>query len=431
MMKMFIAAIPLFNSNMEVQAYRLCDRSGDSVLNQALGHTRMKEALTSPGLSLVAKVGIGPFAADKPLFAEINRFQLLMGMPTNIPLPPEQLVCLLPGDLPVDNEIIIRCESLVRRGHKLALAGWPPDGLKNVLLPLMDYVVVDYKDPNFKDHYISMQQMLPGICLVVSGIPDMETYKRFAQNKKAMFCGNFYRRPITEGASEISPVKINALQLMNEVNGPDFELEDIAAIVERDPFLTISLLKFINQAPGLKRNVDSIRQAVAIMGQEEVRRWATVAIQLSLAEDQPGEITRLSLIRAKFAENLAGSFELGIFQQGLFMMGLFSMLDVILHKPMAEAIKEVAVNERVRVALVEHAGDFYPVLELIYAYERADWDQVSILNIRAGVKVEDVCSAFIDALIWYQQLLSIIETEEAQEAAEEQGAGPEAPVVVL
>ncbi len=416
MMKMFIAAPPIFDYQMGVQAYRLCDRSGESVLNQAVGHARMKDALTSPGLSMVARVGMAPFAADKPLFAEVNRLQLLMGMPTNIPIPASQLVVLLPHDLPVDDEIMARCEGLNRRGYRLALDGFPPEGMGSALLPLMDFIVVTYKEPKFKEQYLAMQQMLPGIRLVVSDIPDMETYSRFAQNKEAWFTGSFYKRPLTAGKVEISPVKVNALQLMNEVNGPDFELEDIATIVERDPFLTISLLRFINSTPGLSRNIDSIQQAVAIMGQDQVRRWATVAIQLSLAEDQPGEVTRLSLVRAKFAENLAGYFELGVFQQGLFMMGLFSLLDVILQKPMPDAIKEVAVNERVKKALVDQEGDFYRVLELIFAYEHADWDEVNRLMIRAGLKVEDVSHAFIDSLVWYQQLLSIIQTEISEEA---------------
>ena len=411
-MKVFITAIPMFDHAMGVEAYRLCDRSGDSVLDLAKGHSRMKDALTSPGLNLVSKVGVEPFAADKPLFAEINRFQLLMGMPTNIPIQPDSICCLLPSNMPIDDEIILRCESLSRRGHQLALDGFPPDGIKNVLLPLMDFVFLDYKHPQFGEQYDTMSKMLPGIRLVLTNIPDMDTFSQFTGNKQALFTGSFYNQPITAGETEISPVKINALQLLNEVNSADFELEDIASIIERDPYLTISLLRFINASAGLKREVDSIPQAVAIMGQEEVRRWATVAIQISLAEDQPGEITRLSLVRAKFAENLAGHFELGVFQQGLFMMGLFSLLDVILQKPMAEAVKEVAMNERVRQALVDHAGDFYPVLELIYAYERADWDQVSILMIRSNLNIDDVSSSFVDSLVWYQQLLSSISEEE-------------------
>ena len=419
MMKMFIAATPIFDYQMGVMAYRLCDRNGDSVLNQAAGHARMKDALTSPGLNMVARVGLAPFAAEKPLFAEINRLQLLMGMPTNTPIEPSQLVVLLPSDLPIDDEIMLRCESLSRRGHQLALDGFPSEGLKSALLLLMDYILVDYKEPKFKEQYQAMQQMLPGIRLVVTGIPDMEAFHSFAANKEAWFSGSFYNQPITAGVSDISPVKVNALQLMNEVNGEDFELEDISSIVERDPFLTISLLKYINSSPGRSRNVESIRQAVAILGQEQVRRWATVAIQLSLAEDQPGEITRLSLVRAKFAENLAGYFELGIFQQGLFMMGLFSLLDVILQKPMDMAIKEVAVNERVRQALVEKEGPFYPVLELMFAYEHADWDKVSFLMIRSGLKVEDVSHAFIESLVWYQQLLSIISIEAEDMPAEQ------------
>jgi EAL and modified HD-GYP domain-containing signal transduction protein len=153
---------------------------------------------------------------------------------------------------------------------------------------------------------------------------------------------------------------------------------------------------------------------VAILGQKEVRRWATVAISVSLAEDRPGEITKLSLVRAKFAENLALAFELGIFQSNLFMAGLFSLLDVVLEKPMAEAVKEVAVDDRVKKALVDKTGELYTVLDLIYTYERADWDKVSIIGIRNNVDMEMVIQAFLDALVWYNQLLASIDESDKE-----------------
>ena len=45
--------------------------------------------------------------------------------------------------------------------------------------------------------------------------------------------------------------------------------------------------------------------------------------------DKPNEVTRLSLLRAKFAENLAEAFGLKAQKDELFLMGLFSVPDVI------------------------------------------------------------------------------------------------------
>ncbi|MGI6152674.1 MAG: EAL and HDOD domain-containing protein [Christensenellaceae bacterium] len=282
---------------------------------------------------------------------------------------------------------------------------------------MVDYMLLDYESPEFAAQFRVAGTMLRHIKTVITNVPDMNTYNTLKSGQAPLlFTGDFYSQPITEGDNVISPLKVNALNLLHQVNQEDFDLTDIVKIIERDPYMSISLLKFINSgAVGLKRHVESINNAVAILGQTEVKKWSIVALSISLAEDRPSEITRISLIRAKFAENLATAFEMGVFQQGLFMAGLFSLLDVILEKPMEEAIKEVGVDERIRKALVDKQGDFYKVLELVYAYERADWDLATILMLKNDLEVNTVSSAFTDALLWYTQLLQSIDNTADEE----------------
>ena len=409
-MRVFIAAIPLFDENMAVQAYRLCDRSGDNTMGINSGFRGMGQAFQSPGLSLVEKVGIEPFAGDKPLLAEINKVQLLTGMPIGMKIEPSRLVCLFPGDMPVEADVWDRCEALRYAGYMMAFNGFPTGGTKNPLIRFASYIILHYGDKKLEERYNILALHAPHTKVIISGIPDTTAHKKMMSQYQGLYSGKFYNEPITAGETDIAPVKVNALQLLNQVNQPDFDLSDIVNIIERDPALSISLLRFINSSVvGLRREVNSIASAIAILGQNEVRRWATVAISVNLSQDRPGEITKLSLVRAKFAENLAGAFELGVFQPALFMAGLFSLLDVILQKPMAEAIKEVAIDKNVMEALVNKAGKLYPVLEMIYAYEHADWDGVSILMIKNQTDVDTVSKAFVDALVWYSRLLESID----------------------
>lgn len=428
-MKLFIVATPLFDASMTVEAYRMCDQSGDKALSIKNDFRGKVEALQSPGLDLLGKIGIEPLALDKPLFVDINRIQLMKGSPTQLrTIPPERLVCVLPGGLPADADLLERCQNLKGLGYSIALENFPLAGIESPYFVYADYLIVKYRDPRYKDIVKTMTYEHPNVRLVVADLPDDESYQKVTKDRdtrRALVGGAFYSRPITKGVIQVNPLKVNALQLLREVNLPDFELADISDIIGRDPALTISLLRFINSsASGLSRRVDSIQQAVAIMGQQEVRRWGTIAISVNLAEDRPGEVTRLSLIRAKFAENLAGAFELGVFQNQLFMAGLFSLLDVILRKPMEMAIKEVAVDDKVRQALVEHSGELYPVLELIYAYEHASWDQVSILMIRHNTDIDTVSTAFVDALKWYTLLLTSIDEQGEIDEQKEKAATP-------
>jgi len=411
-MKTLIVAIPFFDSNMSVEAYRLNSRSGQRLRGMMDDYLSISDAVLSPGLDLVKTLGVEPLAGACPLFVDINEYHLLMRVPLSLGIPPDRLVCVLSNSIKPDDEILIRCRELKDLGYYLAVDGLLEGHSENKLFELIDCIIIDITDFDADSKFISVVKALSTLKqIVLSNIPDMDVFNKLAGIPNTLYAGNFFNQPITRGKSEISPVKINALTLLNQINEEDFDLSDIAGTIERDPSLSISLLRFINTV--LPNKINSIRNAVAILGQREVKRWATAALSIQLAEDRPGEITKLSLIRARFAENLAKVFEMGIFSPSLFMMGLFSLLDIILEKPMEAAVKEVALDERVKEALVDKTGNLYRVLELIHAYEHANWDKVAIMMVQYDLELEGITSAFIESLVWYKTLLDAIGEEEA------------------
>ena len=410
-MKVFIVGVPLFDSSMAVQAYRLRDRSGNRAIGIQNDFRRMTEAFDSPGLDLIESIGLEPISGDKPLFADLNMYQLMVSWPLRVSIDPANLICVLPGDIPYNEMIIERCAALREKGYRLAFEGLPVEIADHPLTSMVDFLILDYLSTSFTSAHFYARTYWPEAHLIISNVPDTESFERLtARNPGGLFTGGFYSRPITEGITDLSPVKINALELMNVVNNLDFEFEDTVEIIERDPYLTISLLRFINSAAiGLGTRVDSIMRAVTILGQREIRRWATVAISVSLAEDRPGEVTKLALIRAKFAESLAKAFQMEDMGHSLFLAGLFSLIDIILQMPMEDALREVALDEDVKRALIKRQGDIYNVLDFIFTYERADWDQCSIILIQNDVELDDVNAAFVEAATWYNDLLTIID----------------------
>jgi len=406
-MKTFIVAIPFFDSDMSVGAYRLNSRSGQKLLGMLVDEMSMSDAVLTPGLDLVKALGVEPFAGGCPLFVDINEYHLLMRVPASLEISPEALVCVLPNKITTDAAVIEKCRELKELGFKIAIDGLLSGHTQNPLFDLIDYIMVDIDDFSIDDKFIATITALGKLKMVVlSNVNDMETFNTLAKLPDTLFCGQFFNEPITKGITKISPIKINALTLLRRINEEDFDLGDIADTIGRDPSLSLSLLRFINTV--MPRKIESIRNAVAILGQKEVKRWATAAISIQLADDRPNEVTKLSLIRARFAENLAKAFNMGIFSQSLFMMGLFSLLDIILELPMEAAVKEVALDEGVRLALVDKSGDFYKVLSFIHAYEHANWDEIAIQMVNNDLDLEEVTTAFVDALIWYKTLLDAI-----------------------
>ena len=414
-MKTFIVAIPFFDSDMSVSAYRLNSRSGQKLLGMLVDEMSLSDAVLTPGLDLVKTLGVEPLTGGLPLFIDINEYHLLMRIPTTLNIQPELLVCVLPGKINADGAVLEKCRELKALGFRLAVDGFLEGHTQNPLFELTDYIIIDIADFSIDEKFIATMKALTALKQVIlSNVNDMDTFDSLKVIPSAQFCGRFFSQPITHGISKISPIKINALTLLKRINEEDFDLGDIADTIGQDPSLSISLLRFINSV--MPRKIESLRNAVAILGQKEVKRWATAAISIQLADDKPNEITKLSLIRARFAENLSKAFNMGVFSPSLFMLGLFSLIDVILERPMKEAVKEIALDESVKSALVDKSGDLYKVLEFIYAYEHANWDEIAIMMVNHDLDLEEVTTAFVDALNWYKVLLEAIEFDDEEAA---------------
>ena len=209
------------------------------------------------------------------------------------------------------------------------------------------------------------------------------------------------------GQQEVAPLKVNYIQLLNLVNKADFDLQEVADIIGHDIALTVSLLKMVNRMT-INSDISSIRHAAAMLGQKELKRWINTAVVGELCADKPNEITRLSLLRAKFAENLAAGFDLMMKKEELFLMGLFSVLDAVLDKPISEALNMVTVSSDIRNALVDNTGSLAPVYEFLLQYEGANWPEVSRLMILKKLELETVSEAYIASLTWYRALMAEI-----------------------
>jgi len=387
-------------------------QDGEKLLGAAEDFRMLGGELMASELELIKEIGTEPFAGEHDFFVDISKYQLLVGMPLSMDIPQDNLVCVVDNETLSDNAVYAKLGILKRRGYRLAIDGLPQTIGMDTAVKFFDFVLLSYESPGFKEDFKTIRPYIFETRLVLTDVPNMESFDKLAGARGVLLSGDFYSQPITKGLSQISPLKVNSLHLLGQINDESFDLGAAASTIERDPALSISLLRFIN-AMNLNRSrkIDSIRNAVAILGQKEVGKWANVALSVSIGEDRPSEITRLSLLRAKFAENLAPAFEIALKSGSLFIAGLFSLLDVIMQMPLHRAINEVAVDSEIKAALIEHEGIIYEVLSLVFAYERADWYNASIIMVRNSIEIEDLTKAFLDSLHWYRQLLDTIDDE--------------------
>ena len=406
---MLVTLIPLFDENIKVSAYSLYTQKANFLLHpNLLGSGSNDGAAQIEGFELILNMGLETLSPAKEIFVPVNEISIFSDIPAQCGLPHEFFVLLLKGNIPCTPMYIDRVKALKEMGYRFAIRKLPVSSYEayHDLLTLMDYVMLDCEQIDISKARIYFNQVYPDIRLCASDITDTETFDAIRQDKSCcLYEGSFYRLPVTKGTHKVAPLKINYIELMNLVNTEDFDLTKAADIIAHDTALVISLLRMVNHM-AVNSEITSIRHAAAMLGQKELKRWINTAVVNQLCSDKPNEITRLSLLRAKFAENLAPAFELGGKASELFLTGLFSVLDIILDKPMEEALSLVKVSHDIEDALIRQSGIFAEPLYFIKQYEAGNWSEVSRLMILENLDTQTVYDAYIDALKWYRELFS-------------------------
>lgn len=406
---MLVTLIPLFDENMSVRAYSLFTQKKNFLLNPSLQGTGSYDgAVQIPGLEIIENMGIETLSTDKEVFVAINNISIFTDISKQCKVPHNRIVLLMDNTITPEKMYVEKLREYKNMGYKLAVRKLTVAQFEEYreILSLMDYVLLDHKKIDISKARIYFSKVYPNVKLCAGHIETQDIYEKLkAEGGYELYEGEFYRVPVTKGETEVAPLKVNYIELLNMVNGNDFDLTKAADVIGHDTALVISLLKMVNRM-AVNSEITSIRHAAAMLGQKELKRWINTAVTNELYADKPNEITRLSLLRAKFAENLAPKFELATQGSELFLMGLFSVLDLILNKPMAEALEMVQVSKDIREALVDKSGKFAPVMEFVTQYESANWQEISRLLILKEIDMDSVYEAYIDALKWYRDLFA-------------------------
>lgn len=404
---MLATLIPFFDKDMKVCAYSLFSQKENLLLNPARQASGINDgAARVEGLDILQRIGIDTLSPGTDVFVPVGSIAVFSDIESQSEAMIGRLVLLFDNSVTNTPDYQERFRQLKQKGYKLAIRKLPVEEIENYkeILSLMDYIILDYKKVDVYKARIYFGNQYPNIRICVGNIEKQEVFDDVRVDRAFhLFEGAFYRIPVTKGQTEVEPLKVNYLELMNIVNDVDFELTKAADVIGRDTALVVSLLEMVNRI-ATKSEVTSICHAAALLGQRELKKWINTVITKELCADRPNEITRVSLLRAKFLECLAPSFGMGMKASELFLMGLFSVLNIILSMPMEEALNKVNVSKDIREALLSCKGEFADIYGFMTAYENADWQEVSRMQILKNIDSDAVFKAYIEAVCWYKEM---------------------------
>lgn len=377
MQSAFIARQPIFNRKLEAVGYELLFRGHGYAGDGSPCADSPGRAAATVVLNSLTELELSRLVGRETAWVNVPREFILAGLAEAIPMGQGGLEISAGEDF--DDELLAALRDLKDRGYRLALDGFGAELHSESLLALFEVVKLDVRDLGSEGlaDWVRVLRTYP-LQVLATGVATPAEHEWCVDAGCDLFQGYFFCQPAVVATRSITANRLALLQVVAALQRPDVQLPDLEHLIARDVALSFRMLRYVNSAFfGVRSEVRSIGQALALLGVDNARRWATLSVLASVA-DKPTELTLTALTRARFCE-LAGQ-ELGIATASeLFTLGLFSVIDALMDTPMRDAVESLPLAEEMRDALVHRAGAMGRLLDAATARETGRLDSALAL----------------------------------------------------
>ncbi len=380
-METIIARQPIFDAKRRLFAYELLYRGADMLSLDNVGGERATSSLL---ISSFITEGLEKISGNKPCFVNFTQELLLENLVESFPN--NNIVVEILEDVQPTYEIIEVCRELKELGYILALDDFVYHKKFIPLLELADIIKIDFRATPIDEIATILNFLTPYKTDLLA--EKVETHEEFAEACRLgfkYFQGYFFARPEVMRIKELATSKLTLLMLLLEINKKSVSAKKMTEIISADVSLSYRLLRYINSAYFyLIKEIKSISYAVTYLGENEIRRFVTLAVISEISANKPAELIRLAAVRAKFCELLGQASPRRTKPNELFMVGLFSLLHAMLDTPIDEILCKIPVSDEIKQALSEQTGSLSEFLQIVLAYERGDSEEcfLTLKNLR-------------------------------------------------
>ncbi|MDO9536172.1 MAG: HDOD domain-containing protein [Bacillota bacterium] len=394
-MEIYVARQPIFNKYQEVFAYELLYRSGANKFYSSLnGDEASSEVITNSFLL----IGLETLTRGKKAF--INFTRNLLENDVAILLPNEVIVVEILQDIEPDEKMLGACKKLKELGYLLALDNFIYDKKFEPLIDLVDIIKIDFLNTDEEERRAVIQRVRSNkVSFLAEKVETMEDFTQAIEMGYSYFQGYFFSKPLILSGRDIPSFKLTYMKILQEINKPDLDFDRIERLIKMDVSLSYKLLKFINSlAFGFRSEISSIKQALVLLGKEELSKWVSLIALKGIGENKPEELIVTAICRARFCELIASRVGLKDRASDLFLMGMFSLIDAFLDQPMSEILKELPICEEIKHALLGGKNRFRDVYDLILTYESGDWEKFTLKAAKLDLHEEEVKDFYLNSL---------------------------------
>ena len=367
-MERYIARQPIFDNKIKVSAYELLYRgssvavSADITDGDAATRSLLSDAITVFGLSNLTN--------SKPAFVNFTENLILDGF-VKLTDAKEVAVELL-ETIKITPELLERLGELKQLGYQLVLDDYIGDPYFDDVLPYVNVIKVDFLGTDR-----SMQQRIArrfkdtGQILLAEKVETKEVFDDAVQMGYSLFQGYFFEKPMLLQKTSSALAASTYVRMFRELAKREIDITRCGHLIHADAVLTYQLFRKVRTLRYYRGNsVQSITQALVLLGTDEIRRWITLLLARERNVTYSDELVRSAYLRAVFTERLMEYSPMAHRCSDGFLLGMFSLLDRILGISLNKILKDIPIAQDVTAALLDTEKNLFSTfLEFLLIYE--------------------------------------------------------------
>ncbi len=371
MSDIFIGRQPIYDRKLGVYAYELLFRTAD--MNRA-AITDGDKATSDVIINTFLEIGLDNIVSNRLAFINLTRSFFVNEH--SISLPKDRVVLELLEDIEADEEVVAGVKRLSDQGYTIALDDFIYHESLKPLVQLANIIKIDIMAldrDEVRDHVQALRKH--PLRLVAEKVETQEEFDYCMELGFDYFQGYFFAQPKVIRGQRLPNNRLAILKLLSRLQNPDISPQQLEDLIAQDVAFSYRILRYVNSAAfALPRTIESIQQAVIILGLKSIKSWTTL-LAMSQVDNKPAELVITAMVRAKMAEELARAQKAGR-PDSFFTVGLFSALDALMDNTMEEILTQLPLADHISDALLHHKGIHGEVLSCVLAYERGQWDQI-------------------------------------------------------
>ena len=220
--------------------------------------------------------GFEDLTGNSPTFLNCTREALVSGLLTMLP---RWAVFEILETVEPDEEVLKACRNLKALGYRISLDDFESPDKMDGFLELADFIKIDFRLSNFQERARLVKLLKgTGATLIAEKIETEDEFRMAAWEGFELFQGYYFRERASFAMSKDVLNAENCMRILETLKEPGFAIGKLAEYTDLEPGLSCRLLRRVNWITAPHSPVNSIRDALRLIGKAEFRQLVRLAL---------------------------------------------------------------------------------------------------------------------------------------------------------